>query len=72
LRDNGYTEVADVVADCVSATILLDEDPDTAEEHLMRTPGLSEDQKEQLVEKLRDIKRPEPLGGDIWRRRRGA
>lgn len=73
LRDNGYPEVADVVADCVSAAILLDEDPDTAEDHLRETPGLSEDQKEQLVEAFHDIKkRSEPLGHDIWRRRRGA
>lgn len=73
LRDNGYLEVADVVADCVSAAILLEEDPDTAEDHLRGTPGLSEDQKEQLVEAMHDIKkRAEPLGNDIWRRRRGA
>jgi transcriptional regulator with XRE-family HTH domain len=71
LRDNGYSEVADVVADCESAAILLAENPDTAEDHLRVTPGLSEDQKEQLVVAFHEIrKRSEPLGNDIWRRRR--
>lgn len=73
LRGHGYTEVADVVADCVSASTLLEEDPDTDEDHLRRTPGLSEDQKVQLVEALHDIKkRSEPLGNDIWRRKTHA
>lgn len=73
LRDNGYPEVANVVADCVSASILLEEEPDTADDHLRKTPGLSQDQLEQLVEFHHEIKkRAEPLGNDIWRRRRGA
>lgn len=73
LQEHGYAEVADVVADCVSAALLLEENPDTADEHLRRTPGLSEDQREQLVDFHHEIKkRAEPLGNDIWRRRRGA
>ena len=72
---HGYPDVADVVADCVEAAILLGENatpdhPQAAQENYIRdTPGLTEDEKEQLVEALRVIRREEPIGKDLWRRR---
>lgn len=74
LRDLGYPDVADVVADCVEAAILLGQNEaseplGTAEIYLRDTPGLSDDEKDQLVEALRGLRREEPLGKDLWRRR---
>lgn len=79
LRGLGYPDIADIVADCVDAAILLRETQTTpggkpqgqasTEQYLRNTPGLTDDQREQLVEALRDIKRTEPIGRDLWRRR---
>lgn len=88
LRNLGYPDVADVVADCVDAAILLGEkttvggieppftlvrpveQPLGTEDYIRDAPGLTETEKEQLVEALRGIRRAEPLGKDLWRRRR--
>jgi len=72
---SGYPDVADVVADCVEAAILLKGNaapghPQAAQEEYIRdTPGLTATEKEQLVEALRAIRKQEPLGKDLWRRR---
>lgn len=72
VRKIGYSDVADAM----EASIMLtdNEVPDhllmSAEEHLRDTPGLDGRQKELLVDALREIRRQEPLGKDIWRRRR--
>lgn len=73
LRDNGYPDIADVVADCIEAAILLADgqrpSPDSKDEAYIRdAPGLTYEEKEQLVETLRDLRKTEPLGKDLWRR----
>jgi transcriptional regulator with XRE-family HTH domain len=79
LRDLGYPDIADIVADCVDAAVLLGQEavsedpPETAEEYLRDTPGLSDVEKEQLIEALNGIRKTddirEPLGRDLWRHR---
>lgn len=74
LRHLGYPDVADVVADCVDAAILLGENTPTqpqesAEDYIRDTPGLNDTEKQQLVDALRTIRRQEPIGKDLWRRR---
>lgn len=70
----GYDDVADVVADCVAATILLGEKsperqpPGADEDYIRKFPGLTDAEKEQLAEALRGIRKQEPLGKDLWRR----
>jgi hypothetical protein len=41
-----------------------------AERHLRSTPGLTFDQKELLVEALGVIRKEEPLGQELWQRRK--
>lgn len=67
VRELGFTDVADAV----DAMTMLDQVHvlPTTEDHLRATPGLTDDQREQLVIAARDLRREEPLGQDIWRGR---
>lgn len=75
LRDLGYPDIADIVADCVDAAILLRDTQtnrrplDTAEGQIKAMPELSEHEKEALVATLRGMRKAEPIGKDLWRRR---
>ena len=69
-----YDDVADVVADCVAASTLLGEKspgqpPGADEDYIRKFPGLTDAEKDQLTEALREIRKQEPLGKDLWRRR---
>ena len=77
LKLQGYGDVAQVVADCVEADILLSgtdtgDGDRSAEQHLRDTPGLTEDEADRLVEIFHQLRRrrTELLGRDIWRRKR--
>jgi transcriptional regulator with XRE-family HTH domain len=69
-----YNDIADVVADCVAADILLrqkspGQPPGADEGYIRNFPGLTDAEKDQLAEALHGIRRQEPLGKDLWRRR---
>lgn len=72
VRKIGYGDVAD----SMEATIMLASNviparlAATTEQYLMETPGLTEDEKDMLVEALHEIRREEPIGRDLWRRKR--
>lgn len=76
LRIRGYDDVAEIVATYKDTDIMLGDGerrqrPSSAtERHLRTTPGLTTLEKDQLVDALREIRRTEPLGKDIWRRSR--
>jgi transcriptional regulator with XRE-family HTH domain len=78
LRTIGYPDVAD----SVEAEYMIHEDaipdhiinnPDRryrqAEQHLKATPGITREEREFLVQALGALRREEPLGADMWRRR---
>jgi transcriptional regulator with XRE-family HTH domain len=76
IRSLGYHDVADSMDAAELLTELSPEErmpvpaqEDEAEQHLNVTPGLTDDEKQQLVAALRDIRHLEPLGRDIWRKK---
>ena len=77
VRTMGYEDVADAIDACIMLREnaipdhLIDrpERRKTAEEHIRKTPGITEEQKRLLVDALHAIRRQEPLGRELWRRR---
>ena len=76
IRALGYQDVADAID---AAELLTELDPGErmppypqeteAETHLNLTPGLTDDEKQQLVDALRELRHLEPLGQELWRRK---
>lgn len=73
IRALGYSDVADAVD---AAELLKELSPEErmpdlmeAEQHLQTTPGLTIEEKRQLVEALRDLRHSEPIGQELWRRK---
>lgn len=58
------------IADAVDAALLLADNHDrgATENYLRETPGVSDAERDFLVEALRMIRREEPFGKDLWRR----
>lgn len=77
VRLRGYEDVADAIDACIMLREnaipdhLIDNDPHprSAEDHIRRTPGTTEQEKNLLVDALHAIRRQEPLGQELWRRR---
>lgn len=65
LRNLGYEDVADSVE---AAEILADPNAEQ-EAYVSNTPGLSDEEQRQLVDALRAIRRQEPYGREMWRRK---
>jgi transcriptional regulator with XRE-family HTH domain len=73
IKKLGYKDIAQVVEDCTNqAKLYTPQTLDDPEQHLRDTPGLTSDEKEQLIDALQEIRRQEPLGRDMWQRRKKA
>lgn len=74
LRARGYDDIADVVAEWAAPGVTSHDDTDepvtaTEKDYLRNAPDLTGEEAEQLIETLRDMRRQEPFGKNLWRRR---
>jgi transcriptional regulator with XRE-family HTH domain len=76
LRDMGYDDVADAMELQANITpqhltgLDVQDDERAIEKHIREIPALSSAEQDILVDTFREIRRLEPLGRDMWRRRR--
>jgi transcriptional regulator with XRE-family HTH domain len=73
IRALGYVDVAEAMDAIVMArhsALVEHARPRDPEAHIMATPGLDDEEIDVLIQTLRVMRRTEPLGPDVWHRRK--